>query len=321
MIEAPVPRINYFANIPNAGNGLHDKNYGLPRFSNGEFTSRFPFASVRLTDAALPVAVDITGWSPFIPNDEDNSSYPFVGLEYTFINVSQHPIEAVYYFNSFNFMKVDDHCGIRRIKNGFVFEQQGNLDEPHIEGAFCASVAEDAYVDTAWFRGQYYDTLTMLWNHITQGTIQDAQHTDGGDPGKGATLAVPFQLNPGERKTVKLRLSWYVPDSNLRTGTDDNASCCGSGGCGCGDKTKKAPLPTYKPWYTTVIHSIDDANRIWNDRYDALYTETLKFTNCFYDSTLPEEILEASSANLSILKSPTILRQTDGRLWGWEGLL
>ena len=29
--------------------------------------------------------------------------------------------------------------------------------------------------------------------------------------------------------------------------------------------------------------------------------------------------MDAVSANLSILKSPTVLCQTDGRLWAWEG--
>ena len=31
------------------------------------------------------------------------------------------------------------------------------------------------------------------------------------------------------------------------------------------------------------------------------------------------EAVEAVAANLCILKSPTVLRQSDGRLWGWEG--
>jgi len=30
-------------------------------------------------------------------------------------------------------------------------------------------------------------------------------------------------------------------------------------------------------------------------------------------------VIEAIAANLTILKSPTVLRQTDGRLWLWEG--
>ena len=44
-----------------------------------------------------------------------------------------------------------------------------------------------------------------------------------------------------------------------------------------------------------------------------------RFSDCFYDTTLPAEVVEAVAANLSILKSPTVLRQADGRLWGWEG--
>ncbi|MFQ3548642.1 MAG: GH116 family glycosyl hydrolase, partial [Armatimonadota bacterium] len=53
--------------------------------------------------------------------------------------------------------------------------------------------------------------------------------------------------------------------------------------------------------------------------YDELRAKTLAFTEAFYDSTLPEDVLEAVSANLSILKSPTVLRQPNGRLWAWEG--
>ncbi len=39
----------------------------------------------------------------------------------------------------------------------------------------------------------------------------------------------------------------------------------------------------------------------------------------FYNSTLPPEVIEAIAANLAILKSPTVLRQPDGKLWSWEG--
>jgi len=34
---------------------------------------------------------------------------------------------------------------------------------------------------------------------------------------------------------------------------------------------------------------------------------------------LPPEVLEAVAANLTIIKSPTVLRQNDGKLWSWEG--
>lgn len=43
------------------------------------------------------------------------------------------------------------------------------------------------------------------------------------------------------------------------------------------------------------------------------------FSDAFYSSSLPAEVLEAVATNLTILKSPTVLRQWDGRFWAWEG--
>jgi len=50
-----------------------------------------------------------------------------------------------------------------------------------------------------------------------------------------------------------------------------------------------------------------------------LHEGSAAFSVCFHDSTLPSEVVEAIAANLTILKSPTVLRQTDGRMWAWEG--
>ena len=43
------------------------------------------------------------------------------------------------------------------------------------------------------------------------------------------------------------------------------------------------------------------------------------FQRALLGSTLPPEALDAVSANLAILKSPTVLRQANGNVWGWEG--
>lgn len=45
----------------------------------------------------------------------------------------------------------------------------------------------------------------------------------------------------------------------------------------------------------------------------------MRFRDAFFDTSLPAEVVEAASANLAVLKTPTVLRQRDGRLWGWEG--
>ena len=90
VIEGPVPEWKVFG-PSEAGNGLGGADYGLPRFDAATFTARFPFGMVGLSDAAIPLQVTITGWSPFIPGDADNSSLPVAALEYTFHNPTGAP--------------------------------------------------------------------------------------------------------------------------------------------------------------------------------------------------------------------------------------
>jgi len=317
VVEAPVAKYKIFIKEKDSGNGLYGKNYGLPRFSNGEFSTKFPFAFVKLTDESLPIVAEIKSWSPFIPNDENRSGLPFVGVEYTFTNISNEDIEAVYYFNASNFMKIDDNNKVRPVKNGFILQQEGTKEAPYNKGEFSVTTDEDAYVDTAWFRGGWFDTMTMLWNEITKGNYKNKEHIDL-DKGQstGGTIAVPFSLKSNESKTIKLRFSWFVPESNLRYG-DDGEKACSDSNCCCSMKDEQ--LPKYKPWYTTIISSIEQGNKMWSENYNSMYKDTKQFTDCFYDSILPEEIIDAVSANLSILKSPTILREIDGRIWAWEG--
>jgi len=308
VLEAPVPRINVFAYHKESGSGLTGKHYGLPRYGEGTFSARFPFAQVDLTDATTPLHVSLIGWSPFVPGDEDASSLPFTALEYTFTNKGVAPVDAVYYFCSENFMKKTDDTHVRIIKRGFVFDQPPTPGNAAVQGAFCVQVDRDCQVDAAWMRtkgGWSFDVLTTVWNMIRAGRSENKRH-EGGEASPGATISVPFSLQPGESVTIRLRMSWYVPRSGLRAGVPD--------------KERWDPNPEfYSPWYAGQFADIDEVTLSWGTRYHDLREQTARFTKCFYDSTLPQELLDAVSANLCILKSPTVLRQVDGRLWGWEG--
>ena len=77
----------------------------------------------------------------------------------------------------------------------------------------------------------------------------------------------------------------------------------------------------YKPWYAGKFADITAVSAYWTHNYTRLREESASFTDSFYGTSMPDVLVEAVAANLSILKSPTVLRQTDGRLWGWEGSL
>ncbi|MFC1737260.1 GH116 family glycosyl-hydrolase, partial [Candidatus Hydrogenedentota bacterium] len=105
VLEGPVPKWKYFG-APRTGNGSKGKTWGLPRFKKASFLARFPFATVSFADPKAPLKVEVTGWSPFTPGDADNSSLPVAALEYHFRNPTNKPVEAVFSFNSENFMSM-----------------------------------------------------------------------------------------------------------------------------------------------------------------------------------------------------------------------
>jgi uncharacterized protein (DUF608 family) len=87
VLESQVPTWKLFG-VSGNGNGSGERDYGLPRFENGSFLPRFPFATLKLEDQDIPLQIEVTGWSPFIPTDEDNSSLPSGAFEYHFKNTS-----------------------------------------------------------------------------------------------------------------------------------------------------------------------------------------------------------------------------------------
>jgi uncharacterized protein (DUF608 family) len=473
VIQGQVPTWKVFGR-PGTANGGGDYAYGLPRFENCTFQARFPFAAIRLEDKDIPLKVSLTGWSPFIPGDADNSSLPVGSMEYTFSNTTDRAIDAVFSWNSKNIIRKDAMNEIVPIKNGFTMHQRGMKEKPEQESWFSVFTDQDAVVDCCWFRGGWWDALTILWKDITEGRYQ--QDPPAGDNPPGASLFVPLHILPGQEKTVRLMFCWYSPETKISSGSQpaaagpaftenpapgtasgqqevtgyagkqlvntyypDGDGLTGqlvspefkikksrisflAGGGSIAQKTcinlkingkvvlsatgkneemmqpvtwdvsgwkgKTAvieivdnetgawghinadqfvfsdnqsvnPLnpdagdvvfedfenPTYgkwaqsgseedcsgcdpdaciedryyKPWYSGRFSDIGAVQEYWLSSYNDLKNKSMVFHDAFWASTLPAEAMEAIGANLTILKSPTVLRDTGGRLWAWEG--
>ena len=312
VLEGPVPGWKVFGARGTAqGSG---GSLGLPRFGHASCKVRFPFSAVSLTDPAIPLAVQITGWSPFTPGDADSSSLPVAGLEYRFTNASRRTVKSVFSFNTRNFLPLDgtDRRGVRSAPGGFTLwsgPAPNKAAEPWRDAAVSIAVDDSAVqVNHAWFRGGWYDPLTMAWKDVAAGAVVNRPPITDGEPSPGATLFVPFELAAGASKTITVRLAWYAGHTNLREQADPPGT----------------PPPTaeenfYKPWFAGRFGDVDALTTFWRDQYRTLRARSETFSKCFYDTTLPPEVVDAVSANLGILKSPTILRQADGRLWAYEG--
>lgn len=148
----------------------------------------------------------------------------------------------------------------------------------------------------------------MLWKSIEAGgSLAYGEQEDGGErSGPGGSLYVRLRLQPGEEQRICLRLCWHVPWTDQRHGQ-------------AGPDVEGFEDMTHRPWYAGKFAGIGEVEAYWRDRYDELRGRTELFSDSLYRSDVPDEILEAVAGNLTILKSPTVMRQPDGRLWAWEG--
>jgi uncharacterized protein (DUF608 family) len=323
VLERTVPDWKKFG-APGSSLGNSGSTWGLPRFEESRFSVRFPFAEINLKDKDLPLDVTLKAWNPFIPADEDNSGLPVGAIEYTFRNTGSEAIEAQFSYHSRNFMYVSGKgsSSVESIAGGFILSQTGTENEPFHQGEFAAFTDDpQTKVDRLWFRGGWFDPLTIRWNEVADGIIRENAFENGAP---GGSLFVPFNLKPNETRTITLYLAWYVPYSNLRIGpeatsADDLPAYNPAAASEDSLYRAESGSPFYRPWYSNRFKNIREVSAYWKENYETLRANTGRFSDAFYSSTLPAEVIEAIAANLTILKSTTVFRQYDGRMWNWEG--
>ena len=287
--------------------GAPDSYAGLPWFEKAIFTTSFPFAKVALHHKDYPIQARLLAWSPFTPPDEKLSSLPFAAVEYELTNKSEREVEGVFYFNAFNLFNLDGK--VRRYKNGFVLETKEETNKTSKEAHLAVFAMEkDVKVNVAFFRGGWYDSRTMLVKDMLACFHEDKEYADGTDNSRGGSISVAFRLKPKQSRRVKICFAWYVPHSSLR--------------CGLPPVQESVDIDKdyYTPYYCSQFSKVEDVCDYIYKNYTELKKKSLAFAKALQATTLPDIFKEAIEANLCTLKSPTILRQKDGKLWAWEGV-
>ncbi len=327
VLEGPIPQFKRWTNGLPGGHpnrscafgqfgGMH---FGFPRFGRAEFLDRFPFATVRLRDDGCPLAVEIEAWSPFIPGEADVSGLPVAALTYRLRNPGRRRCRCVFSFHARTEIlraRGEDFRShqpqrpasetIRRTERGFAFEYAAGADQyAGAAGGFVAEL-DGAAADCAWFRGGWFDAASVLWRRIAAVETAERKPHAEGSPGDGASLYLPLDIPAGGEANVTLRLAWYEPVSDLRLGADPE----GAEGDGA----------TYRPHYATRFSDVAAVADEFRNAYADFERRTRAFADTLHAGDLPRVAREAVTANLGILRSPTVLRQHDGRLWCWEGV-
>jgi uncharacterized protein (DUF608 family) len=290
---------------------------GVPHFREAAFEGAYPFATVHFSEEKFPGAVSLSAFNPFIPLNDVDSSLPaaFFSIEvhnttdqsvrYTICAVLRNPLPA----DTLTSALVEDNRTLLKLASAHLAS-----DDIRYGDMTLATDADDVSYQQYWFRGSWFDNLQVYWRDLTapgrlkNRVYESPLHRADRGFGDHCSLAGHVDLAPGELGHVRFVISWNFPNvtnywNPLPPDTDEARS-----------------LPaTWKNYYATLFEDSTRSATYALQHWDRLYQETRRFADALFSSTLPTPVLDAVSANISILKSATVLRLEDGSFYGFEG--
>lgn len=279
---------------------------GFPHFRQTTFDGRFPIAHMTFGGESFPAALSMTAFNPMIPGETDDSSLPAAFFEISVQNTTDLPFDATVAFSVRNpFTASENRYHAENGLHALVLKDAGH--DPSDKAYGDLTVATDASsvsYQEYWYRGGWNDALETYWRNFTECAVFPSRTFT--DPGNGdmATLAAHFALAAGEEKKVRFLLAWNIPNQyNYWVPHLDAAG----------------KDITWKNYYATLFCDSLATARYALGKFDVLLEKTRAFRDALYDQTLPDEVIDAAAATLSVLKSPTVLRLEDGSFYGWEG--
>jgi len=283
---------------------------GLPHFEKTEFKGEFPLAEIKFIDEMIPLDIKLKAFNPFVPLNDKDSSIPATIFIFEVKNTYDKELNISLVANLSNpsgrgsINKYFDKGSYQGIKLYSNFYQE---NDPEYGDITLSTDGKDISWQSYWYRGKFFDNLTMFWEDFTTpGHFKERIYEQPEDLNREdvASLCVHKTLKPGETEEFKFVLTWNFPNF---------VNYWNPGKCPNGKK------PQWKNYYATIFKdSTKSAKYVWAN-FERLYRETLEFKNTLFCTTVPDQILDAISSNLSVLKSPTCIRLTDGTLYGFEG--
>ncbi len=305
-----------------AGGGIpFDQMAGLPRLAEAEFTGAYPLAHIAFTDDAVPLHVELDAFNPFIPLAAADSGLPVAVLRWRLHNPLTVAVDATVAFSLLNAAGHDGQATLRgRSSPLFGGNRNEWVEDGALAGLRMTGKASDAIgagslaiastwpqrtFRLAWQRAGWFDTLQDFWDTFrSNGRLPDdpaATPSPDGETDVG-TLGLTASIAPGATVELPFILAWHFP--NLTNYWNSEPAVSGK------------RLGNY---YTTRFSDAWDAARHTAAHLPRLEAATRLYHDTLFESTLPPEVLDATSSQSAIMRTTTCLRTEDGRFHAFEG--
>lgn len=299
---------------------LRESMGGMPHFEQHSFKGEYPFAEITFSDHNFPGNISLIAFNPFIPTNEDDSGLPAAFFEISLTNTTETPLDYtvvgvlgnVFRSQGFNEVSHDGQYHMLHIGTSDIATDAFEYGDLTL-----ATDAPDCSYQEYWYRGTWTDALEIYWRDLMKpGKFQNRHYprekrfvSSGWHERDNANLAAHLTLAPGETRCVRFVITWNFPNNRNYWQHDVD------------ERAKAAGIPNgWKNYYATQWENSRVSAHYALQEWDRLHGATKLFKDSLFGSTLPPVAIDAISATMSVLKSPTILRLQDGTLYGWEGV-
>lgn len=301
---------------------------GMPSMDGARLGAEYPFAMVEYRDGKLPAEVSLKAFNPFIPLNAEDSGIPGAVFRYTVKNPGTEALTVTLAASMPNLSGYrandvfDNMEHVPGARNRYreeedirgVFLDNPALDPNHPRTGSVALLTDDPdmrYREN-WLAGGWWDGMEDFW---------DAFSRDGslGNPGeensKGsrigpqehlrvASVSIRKTLQPGESRDFSFVLAWHFPN-RVKAWDEDTPYRRG----------EEVERNYYALRYPDAWAAGSDLLR----RLPELEGHSEDFRRAMYESTVPEVVKEAVCDNLTVLRSTTCFRISDGTFLAFEG--
>jgi uncharacterized protein (DUF608 family) len=315
------------------------------------FTGAYPFARLGYHDDRLPVEASLEAWSPFVPLDSDASELPVVVFTFTIRNPGLGKAWGAIAATMKNVVGWDtaapisgNLCSLFGGNVNTAVTANGLtslvLENPGLPGhhpnlgqlALSTPNAHPLVVPQWKTADEFLSTLRLLdlesaplagppdtthratvWHEGYRATAEANRYENATPSRPGETwnggLIIPFALDPGESTQVTVLLSWSFP--NHYVNYDQPA------------RDFRYELSRSRMWLGNAYskrftNALDAASHV-HQNLETLDSQSRAWSDAVLSSSLPTWLAEFLAAQGALIRSPTIFRTEDGKLYGFEG--
>ena len=296
---------------------------GLPRLDEALFIGTYPVARVIFQDEDLPVEVSLEAFSPMIPTNAADSGIPAAVLTYRLTNRTRKPVSGTVAISMSNTVGLSACCGGGLGGNVNAFRKGKGLCGVYMTGTkhargkvgygteVLATTARRVSYVTDFDEPGWFDKGQKVWDGYSASGKPPGPTTRTKPSPDGKTrvgmLAAHYHLKGGASTEVTFIIAWSFP---LRLMDNRNP--------------KIGPQPI-RNHYARKFPDAWKAAGYVAAHFDRLRSGTLRFEQALFGSTLPGDVLDAVSSNMSIMRTNTTMwldspaEEREGRIFGYEG--